>query len=53
MGNVDLQLLGNLLLGSIPGIVFGSLIGSKVPEGVLRGAISVVLMAVGMKLILS
>lgn len=52
MGNVDLQLLGNLLLGSIPGIVFGSLIGSKVPEGVLRGAISVVLMAVGMKLIL-
>ena len=53
MGNVDLLLLGKLLLGSIPGIVIGSMIGSKVPEGVLRGAISVVLIAVGIKLILS
>jgi uncharacterized membrane protein YfcA len=53
MGNVDPVLLGNLLLGSIPGVVFGTMIGSKVPEGVLRGAISVVLVLVGIKLILS
>ncbi len=51
MGNVDFALLGTLLLGSIPGIVLGSMIGSKAPEGMLRGAISLVLVAVGFKLI--
>jgi uncharacterized membrane protein YfcA len=51
MGNVDFALLATLLLGSIPGIVLGSLVGSKAPDGVLRGAISLVLVAVGLKLI--
>ncbi len=51
MGNVDLTLLGSLLLGSIPGIVIGSTLGHRAPEGVLRGSIAVVLAAVGMKLI--
>lgn len=53
MGNVDFSLLGNLLLGSIPGIVLGSLIGSRAPENLLRGAISVVLVAVGVKLLVA
>ena len=53
MGNVDLPLLGKLLLGSVPGIVIGSLLGSKAPENLLRGAISVVLVAVGIKLLLA
>ena len=53
MGNVDLALLGKLLLGSVPGIVIGSLLGSKAPENLLRGAISVVLVAVGIKLLLA
>ena len=53
MGNVELSLLGNLLLGSIPGIFIGSLIGAKAPEKVLRGAISTVLMGVGFKLLLT
>ena len=47
------ELLGKLLLGSIPGIVLGSLIGSRTPERVLRAAISVVLVAVGAKLLVA
>ncbi len=53
MGNVDFSLLGNLLLGSIPGILIGSTYGSKLPEKALRGAIAVVLVLVGVKLLLS
>jgi uncharacterized membrane protein YfcA len=53
MGNVDFSLLGGLLLGSVPGVVLGSLIGSKTPENLLRLAIAVVLTAVGAKLVLS
>jgi uncharacterized membrane protein YfcA len=53
MGNVDFSLLGGLLLGSIPGIVLGSLIGSKTPENLLRFAIAVVLTGVGAKLVMS
>lgn len=50
MGNVDLLLLGKLLLGSIPGIVIGAMLSGKMPEAALRAAISVVLVAVGVKL---
>lgn len=53
MGNVDLGLLGQLLLGSIPGIVLGSLIGTRFSDRMLRSAIAFVLVAVGVKLILS
>lgn len=51
MGNVDLSLLGSLLCGSIPGIVIGSLAGSRVPESALRTAISAMMVSVGVKLI--
>lgn len=37
MGNVDFGLLGSLLVGSIPGIVVGSLVSTRAPEGLLRG----------------
>jgi len=53
MGNVDFRLLGFLLLGSVPGVLLGSLLGTKVPQGRLRGAISTVLVAVASKLLLS
>ena len=53
MGNVDLPLLGSLLLGSIPGIILGSMVGHRAPEGLLRGAIATVLVAVGIKLVVS
>ncbi len=52
MGNVDVQLLGTLILGSIPGIIIGSLLSSRVPEALLRTAIAVVLFAVGIKLVM-
>ena len=53
MGNVNFGLLGNLLLGSIPGIAIGSLLAGKVRDKYLRGAIAVVLMAVGARLLLT
>ena len=51
MGNVNIGLLGNLLLGSVPGVICGTLLGAKVPESMLRTAIAIVLTAVGFKLV--
>ncbi|MGO9934848.1 MAG: sulfite exporter TauE/SafE family protein [Steroidobacteraceae bacterium] len=53
MGDVNLTLLGNLLLGSIPGILLGTMFGSKAPEGVLRIAIGVILVVVATKLLIA
>jgi uncharacterized membrane protein YfcA len=53
MGNVDVRLLGNLLLGSIPGVIVGSLVANRAPAGLLRAAISLILVAVSVKLILT
>jgi uncharacterized membrane protein YfcA len=46
-GSVDYTLLGNLLIGSLPGIVAGSLLAHRVPEQVMRYVMGVVLFAVG------
>jgi uncharacterized protein len=51
MGNVDLKLLGLLLVGSIPGIIVGSHLGSKLPEQALRAAIAALLVVAGIKLL--
>lgn len=51
MGNVNLGLLGTLLLGSIPGIVVGSHLGSRLPENALRMAIAALLVIAGFKLL--
>ena len=53
MGNVDLGLLWQLLVGSIPGVLIGSMLSSKAPDAFLRPAIAVVLLLVGVKLTLS
>ncbi|MBY8826216.1 sulfite exporter TauE/SafE family protein [Sphingomonas colocasiae] len=52
MGNVDVSLLASLLLGSVPGIVIGSLVASRVDEGRLRLILAVTLIIVGVQLIL-
>jgi uncharacterized membrane protein YfcA len=46
-GNVDFVLAGNILIGSIPGVVVGSRMSVKWPQGVLRTALGLVLIAAG------
>jgi len=46
-GNVDFVLAGNILLGSIPGVVVGSHFASRAPTSFLRTALGVVLVASG------
>ncbi len=52
MGTVNLPLLGGLLLGSIPGIIVGSLAARRIPEAALRIVLALVLMIVGVRTLL-
>jgi uncharacterized protein len=52
LGSVDWHLLGALLVGSIPGIVAGSYLATRVPEGVLRVVLSVTLIVVATRLLM-
>ena len=52
MGSVDLSLLGALLIGSLPGVVLGSVCASRVPDHVLRPIFAAVLFVVGGRLLL-
>ena len=51
MGDVDMHLLGQLLIGSIPGILLGSYLSPRMPEGGLRPLLAAVLILVGGKLV--
>jgi uncharacterized membrane protein YfcA len=51
VGNVDLVLAANILMGSIPGVLLGSRLTIRVPERGLRVAVAVVLMGVGLYLL--
>jgi uncharacterized membrane protein YfcA len=50
-GNVDFGLAGNILLGSIPGVLLGSHYAVRVPQQLLRNVLGVVLIASGITLI--
>lgn len=50
-GNVDFGLAGNILAGSIPGVILGSNLAVKAPLGFLRIALGVVLLASGTALV--
>jgi uncharacterized protein len=50
-GNVDFALAGNILLGSIPGVILGTNLSVKAPQAFLRRALAVVLIASGITLI--
>lgn len=50
IGNVDFGLLGNLLLGSIPAVIVGAMLSARLPHSLLRGALAVVLLSIGVKL---
>jgi uncharacterized protein len=52
MGNVNFELLGSLLIGSLPGIWVGSHISAKIPEGMLRPILASALMLIGLKFVL-
>lgn len=49
LGNVDLILLGSLLLGSIPGTALGSQLGIHLPEQLLRRGLAGLLFLTGLK----
>jgi uncharacterized membrane protein YfcA len=51
LGSVDWGLLGALVVGSVPGVVTGSLLVPRVPERVLRPVLALVLLVAGTKLI--
>jgi uncharacterized membrane protein YfcA len=51
LGNVDLTLLGSLLIGSIPGIWIGSHLSAKIPERYLRPVLASVLLLIGLKFV--
>ena len=50
-GNVDFGLAGNILIGSVPGVLVGGRLAFKSGKNLLRGLLSVVLIASGITLI--
>jgi hypothetical protein len=46
-GNVDFSLAGNILIGSIPGVVIGAALSDKAPQGFIRTALGIVLVGSG------
>jgi uncharacterized protein len=51
LGDVNFDLVGTLLLGSIPGVILGSLWSTKMPDRALRVALAAVLLVVGVRLL--
>jgi hypothetical protein len=51
LGNVDLNLMLNLLAGSIPGVIVGSYVSTRAPVVPLRIAIACVLLFVAWKMV--
>ena len=53
LGHVDFNLLGTLLIGSLPGIWIGSHLSAKIPEKVLRPILASILLLIGVKFVLA
>lgn len=51
MGNVDYHLLTTLLIGSIPSIIAGTLLSSRMPDHVIRPILGATLMALSIKFV--
>jgi uncharacterized protein len=51
LGSVDLNLMLNLLAGSIPGVLLGSYVSTRAPVGILRTVIAFVLLFVAWKMV--
>ena len=50
MGSVNFGLLGNLLVGSIQAVIVGAMLPARLPDALLRGALAMVLLIIGIKL---
>jgi hypothetical protein len=46
-GNVDFVLAGNILIGSVPGVVIGAALSDRAPQGFIRTALGIVLIGSG------
>jgi len=53
LGHVNFELLGTLLIGSLPGIWVGSHLSVKIPEKVLRLILATLLLVIGLKFVLA
>ena len=53
MGSVDFALMGALLLGSIPGIILGSMLASRSSDRLLRPILAITLLVVSARLLTS
>ena len=51
LGSIDWSLLGNLLIGSLPGIVFGSYLATRARDAAVRMALAGILVIVGVMLL--
>jgi uncharacterized membrane protein YfcA len=51
MGSVDFTLMGALLVGSIPGVIVGSLFASRASDSVLRPILAITLLVVSVRLL--
>jgi len=52
LGHVNFELLGTLLIGSLPGIWVGSHLSVKIPEKILRLILATLLLVIGLKFVL-
>ena len=51
IGSVDWPLFASLVIGSVPGVILGSMVASRVSERVIRPALATVLLLVGGRLL--
>ena len=52
IGNVNSLLLINLLIGSVPGVIVGSLLSAKAPERLLQILLAIILVIVGVRMVM-
>jgi len=49
LGHIDLSLLVSLIIGSLPAIYFGTIVGEKIPEKTLKYMVASILLVIGIK----
>jgi len=49
LGNVDVALLGSLLVGSLPAIYLGTRLGKRLPERLMQSVLATLLLGIGFK----